>query len=306
MIATVTLNPALDLFLGTEQLAFDAVLRASHERRAAGGKGINVTRVLGQLGCASRAYVLGGGGIAQELKNLAEADGIDVELIDSGHGVRINVHIEEQNGRHLKVNMAGEAVGAAAVGAVIAALEKQEDVSTLVLAGSLPPGVGLHAYSRLITWAKERGVDAALDTSGPALAAGAAVKPAILKVNRREFADLVDCGADEEALAAAMCGVREDGIGIVCVTHSENGALLADATGVWSARAPERSSRRAVGAGDSFLAGLLDARRSGKTGAALLAWAIATGTAWALAEGRGIKRATVEDLAGRCAVSQLS
>lgn len=305
MIATVTLNPALDLFLGVERVEFDAVLRARHERRAAGGKGMNVTRMLARLGRPSRAVILGGGGVAQEIVELARAEGLEVTLVDSRVPTRVNVHIEESSGRHVKVNMAGESVDPSAMDRVIGEMAALgAELSAVALSGSLPAGMSNDAWGNLVRACKERGVPSALDASGAGLKGGVAAQPTIVKINRTELGEWFgEPLADRARTVAAMKALRTGATQVVAVTASGDGACMLDEAGLWECTAPTQSAHRAVGAGDSFLAGLLDAWIAGRRGGEALSWAVASGTAWAL-HGTRVARAEVEALASACRPTQ--
>jgi fructose-1-phosphate kinase PfkB-like protein len=121
-----------------------------------------------------------------------------------------------------------------------------------------------------------------------------------VKINRAELGEWFGEPVTEPArTVAAMTALRTGRTQAVAVTASGAGAWLLDESGLWECTAPARSAHRAVGAGDSFLAGLLDAWQAGRRGGEALGWAVASGTAWAL-HGARVTRAEVEALAGAC------
>lgn len=289
MIVTVTLNPALDLFLHTEDIEFDTVLRASDEQRRAGGKGLNVARMLRVLGEPTRAVLLAGRETGEEIVRLAREEGLDVEPVAVPEPTRINVVVQDGGGRRIKVNAAGAAPGPEAIGTLADVLEKLgTEMRALVVSGALPPGVMPGFYAQLVGFANGHGAASFVDTSGEALRHAIPARPGVLKINAAELGDLFErqfTTAGE--IAAAAAELRGEGIAAVCVTRGSDGALLCDETGAWQAAAPLRTARRAVGAGDSFLAGLISAYLADKRGGELLSRAIACGTAWAVREHHG-------------------
>lgn len=310
MIATVTLNPAIDLFLETPTIEWNVVLRASTARRRAGGKGVNVSRMLAIQGEPSVALVLAGGGTGADLAALATQEGLEVAVIDSGVPVRINVVVEEAGGaRHIKVNMPGEGVPPATLERIAAWIVREAPrLKGILLAGRLPPGLPRDAYAVLIRLAREHGLATWVDASGPELAEAVGECPDIAKVNRVELEELLGRPlADRAELVGALRDLRHDwGIACACATNGAQGAVLVDESGAWAALPPEADPRRPVGAGDSFMAGLCAARLAGLRGEAVLRRAIACGTGWATeVEGGRPARERIGDLEGRVAVERV-
>lgn len=312
MIVTVTLNPAIDLFLETPRIEWNSVLRATAVRRRAGGKGVNVSRMLAILGEPSIALVLAGGGTGSDLASLARAEGMEVAVVPSGLSVRINVVVEEVSAepRHIKVNMPGEEVSAAALERVAAWLEAEAPrLRAVVLAGRLPPGLPRDSYAVLIRTARERTLAAHIDASGPELAEALREGPDLLKVNRVELEELMGrplAGAPE--IADALRTLRKDaGIACACATDGARGAVLADEAGIHRATPPAADPRRPVGAGDCFMAGLTSGRMAGLRGEALLRRALACGTGWATCEDGVVPSlARIRELEAEARVSQVS
>lgn len=290
MIATVTLSPALDLYLDVPQIHFDSVLRATRERFAAGGKGLNVSRMLGILGVPTRAFMALGGGTGRDLSALAEAEGIEIDAIGAPGSTRVNVHLgDESKSRHIKVNMAGPVCGEDLAECTLEHLSGYREVlQAVALTGSLPPGMRPETYALMTRSISEWGVPVAVDTSGEALRRSVAARPALLKVNRVELAGLLGREiVTEDDLPITMRDLRAGGIATVCVSGGGNDAFLLDETGYWRCPVPGRSSQRPIGAGDCFLAGLMAGMAEGLNGGGALRRAVACGTAWAMAESPG-------------------
>ncbi len=309
MICTVTLNPAIDLFLEVPSIERDRVLRARSEHRRAGGKGLNVTRMLGILGKPSVALLAAGAGSGADLGELAAAEGLEVERIETGVPVRTNVHVgDEFDGTSIKVNMAGEEIPPMVLDRIAEWIVREAPrLTALVLAGSLPPGLPKDGWAALVRTGRDHGVPSFVDTSGQELAEAVSQVPDCVKVNLGELEELAGRRLpDVDAQVRALGELRTRGIGCACVTNGASGAVLADESGACSAAAPETVARRPVGAGDSFMAGLVRARLAGLRGGDALRQAIATGTAWAAREDAAtINPGRVGELANRIGIVEV-
>ncbi len=300
MICTVTLNPAIDLFLDVEAIEPNTVLRASGERRRPGGKGLNVSRMLQILEERSVALLAAGQGSGADLAALARDEGLDVELIGTGVSVRTNVHIADaREGSSVKVNMIGEEVSPAVLEHVAEWIGREATrLTAVVLAGSLPPGLPKDAWAVLVRAARDVGLPGYLDTSGQELAESVAEAPECIKINRTELQELL--GRDLVNAAdqiRALKKLQHHGVVCACMTDGAEGTVLVDETGVFRATSPVTTSKRPVGAGDSFMAGLVHARLRGLRGAGVLKHAVAAGTAWAIGNtGKGVDLKLIEEI----------
>lgn len=287
MIATVTLNPALDLFVETPEIQFDTVLKASDVRRMPGGKGLNVSRVLKVLGEETEAFLLAGGPSGAEYLALARGLGFPIRCVETGAATRTNVVIsEEVSGRHIKVNMPGEETQSRHVAQLIRLLgDRAGELRGLVLAGSLPPGLPASSWADLVRFGHEADVPVFVDTHGVPLRRAVGEKPTAVKINRLEMEELIGHPlSNAKEIAEAGRVLVETGIREICVTDGASGAVLVDRSGAWSCAPPRRSSKRPVGAGDCFMAGFASRSIQGSWGADLLSFATACGSEAALAE----------------------
>lgn len=295
MIITLTVHPSLD-----RTISLDAALRvgevqaATAAREDAGGKGINVSRVI---------HVAGVDGVA--VLPLDPADPFGAILSDAGlpvHPVavagrtRANIAITDPAGETTKVNLPGVALGSADLDAVIAAVvERSRGAHWLVLAGSLAPGLPDDTYVRVIRAVRERwGTDApriAVDTSGAALTAVVADgHPDLIKPNDDELADLLGAPLPiaehlQDAVHQAARALVPASVGAALVTLGGDGAVLVTASGAWAASPPPTRVRSTVGAGDSSLAGFLLASVRGASPAECLVTGIRYGSAAAALDG---------------------
>lgn len=293
MIVTLTANPSLDRTIDLAgPLSRGQVQRAKAATQDPGGKGVNVCRALAASSAASLA-VLPGNDDDAVVGALRLAD-IRYANLPIGAPLRSNITITEPDGTTTKINEPGPELSEAQQADLIALLlEQAGDADWLVLAGSLPPGVGHDFYARIIEQARARfGTKCpaiAVDSSGAPLhavmSAGKPLAPDLLKPNAEELAELTGIGTEEELendLAAAAAAARtllDKGCSTVLATLGRQGAILASET-VWlhGAHPPVRA-RSTVGAGDSALAGYLLASTAGHGPRETLRQSVAYGTA---------------------------
>ncbi|GLJ79060.1 1-phosphofructokinase family hexose kinase [Microbacterium imperiale] len=302
MIVTLTVHPSLDrtVSLGAP-LRVGEVQTASGAREDAGGKGINVSRVIRAAGGDSLA-VLPLDPADPFAAVLADAD-VEVRPVPVAGRARANITVTDAAGETTKINLPGVALNdgdlAALIDAVVAAARGAD---WLVLAGSLAPGLAADAYVRVIHAVRDRlGAEApriAVDTSGPALRAVVRDgRPDLIKPNDDELADLLGAPLPEatdlaEAVHAAARELVPNAVATALVTLGGDGAVLVTGEGAWAAVPPPTRVRSTVGAGDSSLAGYLLAVSAGANPAASLVSAIRYGSAAAALDGTQAPRAS--------------
>jgi len=279
MIITVTLNPSLDRTIEVPELVRGHVLRISGVHLHPGGKGVNVTRALLANGVPSRAVLPVGGQEGSQLVEMLEADAVDAITVPIAGSTRTNIAVAEPDGTVTKLNEPGPSVSAGELESVVgAALDAARPGDWIVLCGSLPQGADEDIYAQMVGRIRDRGVRAAVDTSGPALARVVVAGPDLIKPNAEELAEAVGRPLRTRAeIVEAARELQEAGARRVLVSLGGAGALLVDEVGVEVGTSIAPAPRSTVGAGDSFLAGYLSAEASG--GAAALATALAWGAA---------------------------
>jgi 1-phosphofructokinase len=272
VIVTLTVHPSLDRTITLDEpLRVGGVQTASAGREDAGGKGINVTKVIAAAGVDSLAVLPLAGD--DPFGSILRSTGVASHLVVVEGRVRANLTITDPSGLTTKLNLAGaplrEQDAAAVVDAVVLA---SRGAAWLVLAGSLPPGVPADFYVEVITAVRDQlGHEApavAVDTSGPALAAVvAAASPDLIKPNDEELAELVGhplpAGELAEAAAEAASELVPGRVAAALVTLGSRGAVLVTPDGAWRATPPPIRVVSTVGAGDSSLAGYLLAAQAG-------------------------------------------
>lgn len=278
MIVTLTPNPSLDRTLDIDLLVRGEVVRARRSSVEAGGKGVNVTRVLVANGHRSRAVLPVGGSEGDHLQALVAAIGLEVVAVPVTGEVRTNISLVEPDGAVTKINAPGPTLRPDEVDTLEkATLAALDGADWLAGCGSLPPGAPEDLYGRLVASGHTAGVRVAVDTSGAPLAAAVAAAPDVIKPNVEELAAVA--GEDLRTLGdvvAAAARLHAAGIGAVVVSLGADGAVLVDADGAVHAETPPVTPVSNVGAGDSLLAGFLSAGGAGPE-------ALRAGVAWGTA-----------------------
>lgn len=267
-IVTFTINPAIDIFVNVGQVAPTLKLRCSSPKRDPGGGGINVARVVHRLGGDAAAIYPTGGAIGKLLQRLVEREGIDSLVTPSHAETRENfTAFEKDSGEQFRFVLPGSPLHRAEWEACLDKLTTLPDRPQFVVAsGSIPPGVPDDFFARVARHAKALGAKCVIDTSGVALKAALAEGVALVKPNLVELSDLVGMPLDSDAERIAACR-RLTGDGraqAVALTLGEDGALLVTADRAWRAQPMNIEVVSTVGAGDSFLGGLVAALASGR------------------------------------------
>jgi len=313
MILTVTLNPSLDEWMRLDSLRVGALNRASAVTRYPGGKGINVARVVRELGGRTRALAFAGGEDGAILEGLVSRLGIPHTFMPLVGSTRNNYKIRTAQPLGLtEINTTGPRVSASDLRRMTQRLLARTPApACVVLSGSLPPGAPASVYRRWIAALKRRRIPAVLDTSGAALREGLAAAPWLIKPNRQEAEELLRCRlGDVEHIARAARRLLARGPEVVIISLGADGALLACAAspgpGTWLASPPLVLADSAVGAGDALVGGFVTgwSRRLGVLEAFRLG--VACGTASAMTPGTELcHRAEVRRLLRRVTLQRL-
>ncbi|ABF46468.1 MULTISPECIES: 1-phosphofructokinase [Deinococcus] len=267
-IATLTLNPALDLTVRADGWRQGEVNIGQSLHWDAGGKGVNVAAFLADWGLPVTATGLLGDQNPERFETLFRTKGIRDDFVRVSGATRVGVKLVDGAAQETTdINLPGLAATPEALQALEARLDRlTADHSVFVLAGSLPPGVAPDFYARLIARLRAAGCFVALDTSGAALQAALAadVLPDLVKPNIHELEAALGrpLGSEVEVLEAARELLRR-GAGWVAVSQGERGALLVTEEEAVRARPPRVAVKSTVGAGDAMVAGLLSAHLDG-------------------------------------------
>ena len=291
-IVTLTINPAIDIFVNVGRVESTRKLRCSPPKRDPGGGGINVARVVHRLGGAVTAIYPMGGQIGKLLQRLLEREGITSVVTPSHVETRENfTAYEEPTGEQYRFVLPGSPLHRAEWEAVLDKLATLSSRPKFVVAsGSVPPGVPIDFFARVARHAKAFGAKAVIDTSGAALAAALDEGVTLIKPNLLELTDFVGAPLEREEDRIAACRkLAADGRAeMVALTLGEQGALLVTADQVWRALPLAIETVSTVGAGDSFLGGLVGALASGKSHEDAFRVAVAAASAAVLMPGTGL------------------
>lgn len=264
MILCVCLNPALDVTYAVTELTYGGTHRAQVVGRRAGGKALNVARVLHQLGEPVLATGLAGG---------ADGAAVLADLADAGVAAEF-AEIEGESRRTVTVYDGRHATEFDEVGPIVGKAEWRSfrslytrllaDTTMVVISGSQPPGAPVDAYAQLTTLAAAAGATVVLDAAGPALRAALASGPDVVKPNRLELAELVGgtLGGLDDVLAASASLV-EAGAGSVLVSLGADGLVALTPDGSFRARVPSPVAGNPTGAGDALAAAVVRGLRRG-------------------------------------------
>lgn len=242
------------------------------------GKGVNVSRALRAQGHPSRAVLPVGGHEGEQLQALAAEEGLDVVCVPIRASIRSNISVVEPDGTVTKLNEEGPVLSVEETDALMrATVDAAATARWLAACGSLPKGMDGGFYADLIVRVGEFGVPVAVDSSGLALTAALAARPAVVKPNLDELAEAT--GARPRTLGEvveAAHQLRRAGATSVLASLGPDGAVLVDAHASVHGESRPNAMRSAVGAGDALLAGFLAGGGSGRDALALgLVWAAA-------------------------------
>jgi 6-phosphofructokinase 2 len=262
-IVTLTINPAVDIFVNVDRVEPTRKLRCSAPKRDPGGGGINVARAAYRLGASVVAIYPTGGVIGKLLHRLIEREGIESIVTPSHVETRENfTAYEESTGEQYRFVLPGSALHRAEWEACLDKLTSLPDKPKFVVAsGSVPPGVPEDFFAQIARAGKARGARIVIDTSGPALRAALDEGVTLVKPNQNELSELVGQPLSSEAERIAACRklVTDGQTEMVALTLGEHGALLVTRDRALRAEPMKIDVVSAVGAGDSFLGGLVAA-----------------------------------------------
>lgn len=296
MIYTVTLNPSLDYFVTVQDFELGKTNRTRSEQMLPGGKGLNVSMVLKNLGVHNTALGFTAGFVGQEITRRIEEMGIHAELFTLQEGnSRINVKLKNIEGT--EINGMGPDIPADMLELFMAMVKGMESGDYLILAGSIPSSVPDSIYKDMMALVEGKGVEVIVDATGALLKQVLPYKPFLIKPNNHELGELygVELNSRKDVIPYAK-KLQEDGAKNVLVSMAGKGAVLVAENGqVYEMDAPKGELKNAVGAGDSMVAGFLTGWLEQKDYAFAFKMGVCTGSASAFSESFAT-RAEVEAL----------
>ena len=258
MVYTVTFNPSLDYIVDVEDFRLGMTNRTCSEQMMAGGKGINVSIVLQNLGIENTALGFIAGFTGEEIRRQVAEMGIRAQFISIPEGIsRINLKLRSIDGT--EINGMGPSIGRAQLDALYEKLDTLTDKDTLVLAGSIPASMQSSIYCAIMERLYAKGVTFVVDATKQLLLNVLRYRPFLIKPNNHELGELFGVTlSTREAVIPYARKLQEQGARNVLISMAGQGAVLVAEDGsVHLTPAPKGTLVNAVGAGDSMVAGFL-------------------------------------------------
>ena len=286
MIYTVTFNPSLDYIVRLDNFTAGEINRVNYEQVLAGGKGINVSIVLKNLGHDNAALGFVAGFTGEEIKRQLKEFGVTSDFVQLDEGFsRINVKAKAKT--ETEINGQGPDISEAKQAELFAQLDKLVEGDTLVLAGSIPKTLPDDIYQRIMARLDGKGIRIVVDAEKKLLLNVLQYHPFLIKPNNHELGDMfgVKLTTDEEIITYAK-KLQEKGAQNVLISMAGDGAILLTAEGKsFKCPAPKGKLINSVGAGDSMVAGFITGyMESDGDFETAFHWGVATGSASAFSE----------------------
>ncbi|WP_458463563.1 1-phosphofructokinase [Paenibacillus sp.] len=256
MIYTITLNPSIDYIVEVDDLKLGGLNRMNRDLKLPGGKGINVSRILNQLGADNTAIGFLGGFTGRFINDKLQEDNIRTDFVTIADDTRINIKLK--HGEETEINGLGPAISAEEAEQLLHTLSSLQEGDVVILSGSVPPSLGADFYDRLIKVCKQTGAEFVIDTTGPALMEALVHEPLLVKPNHHELAELFGVTIEtREELVLYGRKLLEAGPKHVLISMAGEGALFITKEEVYHATVPKGIVKNSVGAGDSMVGGFV-------------------------------------------------
>ena len=259
MIYTVTFNPSIDYAIITDGFTLGGINRTMSETILAGGKGINVSTVLHNLGCESVALGFTAGFTGGEIERLLDRDGVKSDFISLKKGMsRINVKLKDKE--ETEINGSGPEIDSQSLNALMTKLSLLREGDYLVLAGSIPSTLPDTVYLDIMQMLSGKGVNIIVDASKNLLLNVLSQKPFLIKPNNIELSEMfgVPTLYDKDEIISYAKKLQDMGARNVLVSMAGDGAVFVSENGLeLKSEAPAGVVINSVGAGDSMVAGFI-------------------------------------------------
>ncbi|GAB6168414.1 1-phosphofructokinase [Clostridium carnis] len=296
MIYTITFNPALDYIVNVEDFKLGSVNRTTYEEVYAGGKGINVSIVLKNLGIENKALGYIAGFTGKEIERRVKEFGCTTDFIKLEDGMsRINVKLKSSE--ESEINGSGPKINDESLNKLFKQLEVLDNNDILVLAGSIPTTLPKNIYETIMERLSGRGIKFIVDATGELLLNVLKYNPFLIKPNHHELAELfnVEIKNEEEIIYYAK-KLKEMGAHNVLISMAGDGAIfITENNEVLRSDVPKGKLKNSVGAGDSMVGGFLAGYLKNNNLEEAFKMGVATGSASAFSEGLATKE-KVEEL----------
>lgn len=302
MIYTVTLNPSLDYIVSVKEFKSGFTNRTSNELINPGGKGINVSIVLANLGINSIALGFYAGFTGEKIIDLLNIANIENKLIKLNEGnSRINVKCRnvDIHGNVIdetEINGTGPKINNKAIDCLYLQLETLQENDVLILSGSVPSDLPHTIYKDIMQRLQNRNVKIVVDATKDLLVNTLENKPFLIKPNKHELEEIFNCEiTNDDEVEDYAKKLHNMGAANVLVSMGADGAMLIDENGkVYKSLAPKGDVKNSVGAGDSMIAGFLYGYFETEDFKKALNFAVATGSASAFSENFATKREVMD------------
>lgn len=258
MIYTITFNPSIDYMVEVEDFQLGEVNRTSHEYILPGGKGVNVSVVLNNLGIQNIAMGFIAGFTGQEIKRRIEEKNIKTDFIDVHNGFsRINFKMKSRE--ESEVNGNGPVISEDDIQLLLKKLDSLKKDDILILSGSIPKCVSNDIYAHIMKYLKDKGIHIVVDATGDLLINVLEYKPFLIKPNNHELSEMfhVKLSGLKDIVKYAK-KLQEKGAQNVLISMAGDGAIFICENGkVYHCQAPKGTVQNSVGAGDSMVAGFV-------------------------------------------------
>jgi 6-phosphofructokinase 2 len=310
LIATITLNPSLDQHITVDGLVIDGTNRWSRLHRYAGGKGIDVSRAIHEMGGRTVAYGFIGGPVGRAVEILLDEEDVPFSFTPIHRETRTNFIItDSRTWRQTRIDAPGPRISKDEFERFQRKMRRiRPSPDLVVVGGSLPPGIPNDVYYSIIMEAKTFGVRAILDSDGQWLAEGVKAKPYLVKPNVQEAEGLLGRQLpDEDAIIKGALDIVDMGVEIAVISRGEEGIIAATDKEVIKAVPPQVKVKSAVGAGDCTIAGLALKLADEESLFSACRLAVALGTAAVLTPGTELaRREDVEELLPQVKVKRIT
>ncbi len=284
MIYTVTLNPSLDYIVGIKNFVAGSLNRSESEKITAGGKGINVSIVLHNLGMESTALGFTAGFTGRQIESILRQDGIKTDFINVEQGLsRINVKIlhNESGMGETEINGSGPLISKDDIAMLFQKFGSIDSGSTVVLAGSVPSSLPKNFYVQVMNSLKTKNIKFIVDASGELLKTALPYHPFLVKPNLSELEEIfevkINSMQDAFGYAKKLLGL---GAQNALVSLGKDGAILSASDGCnYYAKAPSGKPVNTVGSGDSMVAGFIAGYESSRSFKSALERGVCAGSA---------------------------
>ena len=285
-IITLTLNPAFDIHCEANHFIPYRESIVNVTSREAAGKGVNISRALAAFGRKNTAVVVVGNENGNEFCDMLKDGGLSfVPIFQSGR-IRENITLHQEQHPETRVSVGGFALDETVLDQITDAIGKVDADTIITLTGSIPAGIPINALLDLLERAKESGAKIVIDSRSVTLAEILDFKPWLIKPNRDEIEQYtgksIQTPNDAITIAKELCA---QGVENAMISLGQDGAVLATASGSFHVQPPTIHALSTIGAGDSTIAGFIDAYCQNLSPAQCLIRAVAFGTAACMRDG---------------------